>query len=571
MDRYPDTAGSALRNLTWPGRMAESNEVAEIVEEAASEQLGVGDWDRPAIYNEAASAATDNRLPYWAVLALSGGIATLGLALNSSAVVIGAMLVAPLLAPVMGLALALAVGDVRLSVQTMAVVLGSTITVIAVAALLTVLLPFHTITVEILARTRPTTLDLAIAVFSGLVSAVVTVARGSRLSAAIPGVAISVALIPPLAVAGFGIGVGRFDLIRGSLLLYGANLAGIVLSGMAVFLLIGMHRTEVLESARRWHREGTQHGLTKWADRMGWVRSLGVFQSPWARMGLVLAFAVALGLPLSETLSQIARETRVERAVVSAERELFDVPGRSSILGRQIVFRGDGIRVFLRVATTQWFSPATQEQFELEASAAAGEPVRLALEQLPARGEDLEQLREMFGDRDVRSTAAAPAAPIGLAELMASARERLTDAARALALPVDARVLQTDVGTTDAGTVVVGLAYAAAEPLGDQAEEMLRAQLLRLLDLAAFDLRLRHVSLSPRALYAPDDTIAITEIATVLQGFPALHLDIFGPEAGGGWQTEYAAARLRNAGVSGDRIDVRAAEGPVRAQLRLPE
>ena len=66
------------------------------IEEAAGEQLGVQQWDRPAIFRESADAATDNSLPYWLVLVLSGAIATLGLALNSSAVVIGAMIVAPL-------------------------------------------------------------------------------------------------------------------------------------------------------------------------------------------------------------------------------------------------------------------------------------------------------------------------------------------------------------------------------------------------------------------------------------------------------------------------------------------
>ena len=114
--------------------------------------------------------------PYWMVLLLSGAIATLGLALNSAAVVIGAMLIAPLLSPIIGLAMALAVGDGRLAVQMLIVITLSTAGVVAVAALLTVLLPFHTITPEILSRTRPTTLDLAIAVFSGLAGAVVTVA-----------------------------------------------------------------------------------------------------------------------------------------------------------------------------------------------------------------------------------------------------------------------------------------------------------------------------------------------------------------------------------------------------------
>jgi uncharacterized hydrophobic protein (TIGR00271 family) len=547
--------------------MAESKDVSEAVEEAASEKLGIRDWDRPAIYRETAEAATENRLPYWSVLMLSGAIATLGLAVNSSAVVIGAMLVAPLLAPVVGLALGLATGDGRLSLQTALVVLGSTFAVIAAGAALTVLLPFHTITLEISARTRPTTLDLAIAVLSGFVGAVVTVARKSRLSAAIPGVAISVALIPPLAVAGFGMGIGRADLIRGSLLLYGANLAGIVLSGMSVFLLIGMHRPEVLDTARRWHRESRPHGVTAWADRVGLIRSVGVFQSPWSRVGLVLSFAVALGLPLSETLSQIARETRVERAVAGAEQALFNVPGRASVIGREVEIGAHETRVYLRIATTAWFGGDAREEFERTASAAAGEPVRLTLEQLPTRGDDLEQLRNLLPGQE---RAAAPAPPAALSDLLASVGARLTQAMETVALPASVLLLQTELAATAAGGVRVGVDYAAPEPLDAQAEEMLKLQVQRTLDLPAMELRLRHVSLADRVLPAATDTAALRELSDLLRSYSALWLEILSPDDPGSGPAGEVRERLREAGVPADRVAVsRAMDAGGQTRLRL--
>jgi uncharacterized hydrophobic protein (TIGR00271 family) len=473
--------------------MSEATDVAEAVEEAASEQLGVGDWDRAAIYQESASTATDNRLPYWAVLTLSGAIATLGLALDSSAVVIGAMLVAPLLAPIVGLALSLAVGDGRLAVQTGAVVLGSTVAVLLVGAALTASLPFHTITPEISARTQPTTLDLAIAVFSGLVGAVVTVARRSRLSAAIPGVAIAVALIPPLAVAGFGIGVRDAGLIRGSLLLYGTNLAGIVLSGMAVFLLVGMHRPEVIDTARAWHKDAQTHGVAAWADRIRWVRSLGVFRSAWARVGLVFSFAVLLAFPLSESLAQITRETRIERSVRIAEREVFDEPGRASVLGRRVVIGSGQTQVYLRVATTEWFGSEEREEFERMASARAGEPVRLSLEQLPARGEDVGQLADLLPRQNPGSMREAPSPePARLADLLASAREQLDEAMQTLALPAAVEILEMELALNRAERAVVRITYTAPRPLEAQAEEMLLLQLRRAADLPDMRLELRH-------------------------------------------------------------------------------
>jgi uncharacterized hydrophobic protein (TIGR00271 family) len=485
--------------------MADGRDVANVagaVAEAASERFGLQDWDRAAIYRESAGTATDNHLPYWAVLALSGAIATLGLALDSSAVVIGAMLVAPLLAPVMGLALSLAIGDGRLAVQTGAIVLGSTVVVVLIGAVLTTALPFHTITLEISARTRPTTLDLAIAVFSGLVGSVVTVARRSRLSAAIPGVAIAVALIPPLAVAGFGVGIGRGDLIRGSLLLYGANLAGIVLSGMVVFLLVGMHRPDVLDAARTWHRDTQAHGIAAWACRIRGARTLGVFHSTWARVGLVLSFAVLLGFPLSATLAQITRETRVERAVRTAEREVFDEPGRASVLGRQVVMGAGRTQVYLRVATTEWFGPDEREEFERLASGYAGEPVRLTLEQLPARGDDVEQLVNLMPVREPRL--AQPPSPqlTRLPELLGSARERLAQAMHTLALPAAVEVLETELAVSGDGRTSVRITYEAPQAMATEAEEMLRLQLRRAMELPSLDLELHFV---------PADTTALSE------------------------------------------------------------
>jgi uncharacterized hydrophobic protein (TIGR00271 family) len=524
---------------------------AEAVEASALRKLGVNGWDRPAIYRESAEAATDNRLLYWAVLLLSGAIATLGLALNSAAVVIGAMLVAPLLAPVLGLALALAVGDGRLAVQTAAIVLVSTIGVILVAAALTALLPFHTVTLEISARTRPTTLDLAIAAFSGLVGAVVTVSRRSRLSAAIPGVAIAVALIPPLAVAGFGVGVGRGDLLRGSLLLYAANLAGIVLSGMSVFLVIGMHRPEVLRAARAWHDEARLHGIAAWTYRIAWLRSLGVFQSPWARVGLVLAFVIALGLPLSETLTQIARETRVERAIVESERAVFDLPGRASILGRQVVFRADHIQVYLRVATTEWFGSAAREEFERAASAGAREPVRLTLEQLPARGEDIDQLRNLFPGQEAGS---APAAPVTLDELLVSARARLAQAVDGVVLPDDVGLLQTEVAVTDAGRIGISATYASPEPLGPHAVAMLRGQLERRLGLPDFALRLDHISLLPRPLDPGANDPDLADVIELLGTHERLHVEIMAAGGANAQGVRATIGRLASAGIDSTRI-----------------
>lgn len=544
--------------------MAEDQPILKGVEDKASEELGIRRWDRIAIFRETADAATDSDLPYWLVLLISGGIATLGLALDSSAVVIGAMLIAPLLSPVVGLALALAVGDGRLALQTAAAVLASTLGVVVTAALLTLALPFQELTPEISARTRPTTLDLVIAVLSGLAGVVVTAARGHRLSAAIPGVAISVALIPPLGVTGFGIGIGwNAELIRGSLLLYGANLAGIVLSGMLVFMLVGMHGPEVLEAARQWHREEQPTGLIARLDRLPWVRSLGVIRSGVARVGLVLAFVVALAIPLRDTLQEITREVRVRSAVQATVDDLFQVPGRSSVLGQQLVPTDEGTQVFLRVATTRWFGDDTRTDFMRRASARAGEPVRLVLEQLPASSGDIEQLADLIPSRSPNpSVPPPPPAPARVPSLLASLRERLFQAADALALPDGVEVAGLDLSLNGDARSRLRVAYLAPEPLPPAAEQILSRQLARAVGDPTMAIELVHLG-SP--LRSASELAATVD---ALLRFHTLRVEVVADSAGA-TDADSAVARLVREGIERGRIDARRSEAGSGLRLRL--
>lgn len=544
---------------------SENKPLAEAVEEAAGEKLGIERWDRPAIFRDSASAATDADLPYWLVLLLSGAIATLGLALNSSAVIIGAMLIAPLLAPVVGLALALAAGDGRLAFQTALVVLASTVAVVVAAALLTLALPFQTVTDEVLARTRPTTLDLIIAVLSGLAGVVVTVARGHRLSAAIPGVAISVALIPPLGVAGFGIGSGwNWHLIQGSLLLYGANLAGIVLSGMLVFMLVGMHRDQVLAAARKWHAAGETTGLVRWTDRLRWVRQLGIIESVWARVGLVMVFVAAVVVPLSRSLEQITREARVRSAVADIAESIFDVQDRSSIISKQVVSGPKSTQVYLRVATAEWFGREAREEFEQLASGRAAEPVNLVLEQLPASRGDVDDLAELLPGRNPPAAAPAPPIPVGLPDLLLPVRERLQDAASEVILPDGAAMLDAELVLDSRSPATAQLVYGSAARLPPEAEQLLARQFVRALGPAEVRVQIRFVTLAPQALGA---ATTLPNAAGLLQRYPRLTAEITGTP-GDSAAVPAAVDRLVRAGIERGRIRTRTAPN-AEAQVRL--
>jgi uncharacterized hydrophobic protein (TIGR00271 family) len=165
-------------------------------------------------------------------------IAGLGLLQNSVAVIIGAMLVAPLMTPLIGTGLALVQGNFGLlRVSARAMLLGSLMS-IALGCLLRLLTPGNELTAEVSVRGTPNILDLLIAFFAG-VAAGYAMAR-PKLSGALPGVAISVALVPPLAAAGIALGSGHWTITLGALLLFATNLVAIVLGSALVFRLHGI-------------------------------------------------------------------------------------------------------------------------------------------------------------------------------------------------------------------------------------------------------------------------------------------------------------------------------------------
>jgi uncharacterized hydrophobic protein (TIGR00271 family) len=532
--------------------------------DAAGERLGVQRWDRPLIFRDAADAAVDNDLVYWLVLVLSGAIATLGLALDSSAVVIGAMLVAPLLGPIVGLSLALAVGDSRLALQCSAVVGGSLIVVVATAAGLTALLPFRTLTLEISSRIHPTTLDLGVAVCSGLVGVLVTVARGHRLSAAIPGVAVAVALIPPLAVAGFGMAAGwQTSVIWGALLLLGANLAGIVLSGLLVFLLIGMHHGDVVEAARQWHETGAPNGLARLVCRLPGVGRAEVFGSATGRAVLVLAFVVALAIPLTAALREVVREARVRSAVAEAVA-LLEEEGTTSILWRRVDLGPDSSTARVRVATTAGVSGDAREAFRRRAAELAGEPVDLRLEQLPAAAGDAAALQALLRGADRRQNQDAT-----WPETVARAREALERAAWSLPFPDGAEAigvaLRLEGGDAPIAGDSVEVVYLAPAPLESQAAEVLGGVLRRAVGHPGLRTSFHRAGPAVIAL-EPADTAALGAFIVVLRRYTGLRVAVRSAAS-----DSIAAAAvldaLRAAGVDSVTIEARLEPGPVELRI----
>jgi uncharacterized hydrophobic protein (TIGR00271 family) len=249
---------------------------------------------------------------YWLQLLLAMLIATLGLVLSSVGVVIGAMLISPLMGPIVDLAMGLAIGSSLLVIRASVRTAVSVVVVVGSAALVTLALPFQSITSEIAARTSPTALDLLVAVGCALAAAVTTARPSSETASAASGTAIAIALVPPLCVVGFGLGTGQGHVARGAALLFTANLCAILLFALITFLLFGFDGVEIGAL------EGEQlaaHGRAPARAAGGLQRLFGSRYSLAVRVLTPLLLSAVVYLPLSRALREVSWEVRVRTQV----------------------------------------------------------------------------------------------------------------------------------------------------------------------------------------------------------------------------------------------------------------
>lgn len=178
---------------------------------------------------------------FWVLMVLASVIATAGVMTDSTATVIGAMIVAPLMTPILGTALSIVVSDRGLIIRNVVVVAGGALVAIGVAYLMGLVshVPLNAETnSQIAGRISPTLIDLVAALATGAVGAFATVR--SDVSDTLPGVAIAISLVPPLAVVGLTLQSGAPDEALGAFLLWATNVSAIVATGTIIFLLYGV-------------------------------------------------------------------------------------------------------------------------------------------------------------------------------------------------------------------------------------------------------------------------------------------------------------------------------------------
>ena len=184
------------------------------------------------------------------ILIFSIFVASIGLNVSSTAVVIGAMLISPLMGPIVGVGMAVAINDVdtlKRSFVNLGIMVGLSV---LTATIYFFISPVKGVTPELEARTYPTILDVLVAIFGGLALIVAKTKKGT-IASVILGVAIATALMPPLCTVGYGIATGNWQFALGALYLFSINAVFIALSTFVVAKLLGFPLVRYANSRRR--------------------------------------------------------------------------------------------------------------------------------------------------------------------------------------------------------------------------------------------------------------------------------------------------------------------------------
>lgn len=320
---------------------------------------GLGPEEKKAV-RRSIDEAGGGSIRFWVLLVLSTFIAAFGLVTNSAAVIIGAMIIAPLMGPIVASALAIDAGDMRLLGKALgAEVLGAAVAIFI--GYLVGILPFDLgVSGEMLARTTPTLYDLFIAAACGLAGAYATIDQ--KVSNALAGVAISVALVPPLAACGLFLSLGELSQAWGAFMLFLANFLAIQIAAGIVFFVYGVADIYELKGASLKHL---------------------------ARFTPSFVILIAVGAFMTSTLIQVAQKRAFEsnlNRVLAAE-----IGARTGGQLEDVIIEGQGENGFEVIAialTPQPFDPAQVALIEDKLRKECRPDVRLIIRSLSSSDAD---------------------------------------------------------------------------------------------------------------------------------------------------------------------------------------
>lgn len=310
--------------------------------------------DRATVLSTIRDGSTPSR-SYFVMTLVSTLIAASGLVSNSAAVIIGAMLVAPLMSPIFGIAMALLRGDTRLLVTSLRSECYGALFAIFLGFLFGLLPLSLDLTNEMLSRTRPSIIDLLVAVLAGMAGGYAMVDK--RVSATLPGVAIATAIVPPLANCGLCLAMGVYHGALGSFLLFLANLISILLVASVMFYMAGFTRF-------RDHPSPTV--LAK-------------------RFGMAMVGFVSLSIYLTYTLFVIVQDRRIESETKDALSNMLAEQHDTQLDNLKIYWMGDIMVVQADVMTSSFIPPVQVHRMQDALEKYWNREVTLSLRNIQAR------------------------------------------------------------------------------------------------------------------------------------------------------------------------------------------
>ncbi|NEQ10120.1 MAG: DUF389 domain-containing protein [Moorea sp. SIO1G6] len=278
-------------------------------------------------------------------------IATFGLVLDSAAVIIGAMIIAPLMLPLRGLSFATLEGDWQLLRSSFVSIAVGTVLGISCSWLVGTVIGFPEFGAQVLARTQPNLIDLLVAIVAGGISGFSKI-RPS-LEDAVPGTAIAVALMPPLCVVGLTLSQGEWAYSQGAFLLYITNLIGINLACMIVYVFSGYAQSTELSRSLNW--------------------------------GFSLVLIAVLVVPLGLTFWDVLEQGRVEEPVQELinKSRVFNKPGITEVSTWKINRKTNPPSIEMDIRSTKPITSEQVQRFEDSVNIKLGKPFKVRVEVTP--------------------------------------------------------------------------------------------------------------------------------------------------------------------------------------------
>ncbi|TAF10563.1 MAG: DUF389 domain-containing protein [Nostocales cyanobacterium] len=509
--------------------------------------LGISQARKEQVYLDICRSVTLEDISYWIQVLFAAGIATLGLVLNSPAVIIGAMLISPLMGGILANGLALAAGDVILAMRALFNLLLSCLVAISFAVLLVSLLPFKEMTSEIAARIRPNILDLVVALFSGAVGSVAICKEPKGVATSIPGVAIAVALMPPLCVVGYGIGIAisldsvkGLQIASGGGLLFFTNLVAITFTAMLVFLSLHIDNDQVRETVKEWRTTDQEslwmQSILEKLPAYNKIRRIGSLPG---RFLLIFSTIGVIVFPLHQSLIQLKeeitlqqKENQIRGAVTEVWQKTFATfangEPRSYISNVATSQKNNKLTIQLQIFSSKEYTSEEQNSYIKMLAERLGkqpEVLGLKLVEIPtASNEILRQVADKKPDEPV----------INIAQLQANLLEEVQSALSDIQLPEPAKLIDYELITSPVEALRIRLVYLSERDIDRDAQVLLADNIRSKLNYQPAQVKMQRIGTSlgmisfarDKSVLTPAHTKLLDNVGQILQQHPNLNLEV---------------------------------------------